>query len=893
MNEAQDPNKRNFYVGIDLGTTNSLMAWGTVNPRTNQIEPKIVPINMMIERGGMGKRELLPSYVYLKENSEPIVGEYAKYMIGRQTERVVKSIKSEMGTSKQFTFDDKNYQPAEISSLILTHLAQAAKSLFGFIPDDVVITVPASFDSDMRNDTIEAAQLAGFKITEDDGSPRNILLDEPRAALYDFINRQNKGEIPETLIDFSKPKLILVFDLGGGTLDVSLHRINLDADKQSVQIEDLAISRYTKVGGDNFDQLLADRFMDYYCEKIPPNLDDFQMNLLRRTFLQYAEQAKIDLSDQIENMKLMGHPDFSFVDTQIIQTPFENRVFDYELTLEEYEEVISPLLANDLSLDSVEDLDRIKFNENIIYPILDVLQKGKTKIGFMPKADGVLLNGGMTKLYSIHRRLEEFFGFPPIAAGDPDKAVARGATVYHYDLHRGIKPARILNDTIGIQVVGGIKHLVEAGTVLPLDPPKPIENLVVGEDGSFLELPFYLGSRKDTHPPNRKIARRQVKFQRPIKEGEPIFIQVKVDERGIMTLDGWPKANPDEKFTVTVISEGKPETQEPLPTAPETPGPKEKKPPVHENELNVNNTIQGLERHFDSYMKTYGLQKKPIMAKIKGIESAILQASNSVDFIQSLLMTIDYVNNFGKGRILILLGDLVDYCSGDDLLYDICDKAMSLSHPDQVEFKHPTVVKTVVRYAVEAIGKTGLSLAESHLIGLLNKSVTAPIRNSIIHSIGKISNSINAVQHLKPLIKSTSDADRIAVNWALGRIGSREKKESLPIETFDSIITILLDRLEREEHSDAKRNCIYALGEICDRRALSKEVVSEQKSAEVIRVLELFLTPQKISSLSGLGRLQQNEILQKFAQVSINMTKGIQLSQAEERNLLAIRTLLT
>lgn len=891
MNEPQNATRKNYYIGIDLGTTNSLMAWGTINPKTNQIDPKIVPIAMMIERGGRGKRELLPSYVYFKENSVPIVGEYAKYMIGRQTERVVKSIKSEMGTSKQSMIDGNGYHPAKISSLILTHMAESARAHFGYIPDDVVITVPASFDSDMRSATIEAAKLAGFKTTEDDGSPRNILLDEPRAALYDFINRQNKGEIPETLIDFSNPKLILVFDLGGGTLDVSLHHVFLDNEKQRVQVEDLAVSRYTRIGGDNFDQLLADRFMEDYSEKIPTDLDDFQLNLLRRTFLQYAEQAKIDLSDQIENMKLMGHSDLNQVETQIIQTPFENRVFDYQLTLEEYEDIIAPLLAYNLSLDSIDHLNSTKFNENIIYPILDVLQKGKIKLGSMPQVDGVLLNGGMTKFLSIQNRLEEFFGFRPIAAGDPDKAVARGATVYHYDLHRGIRHARILNDTIGIQIVSGVKHLVDAGTVLPLTSPKPYDNLVVNEDSSCLDLPFYLGSRKDTMPPNRKIALRQVQFQRPLRKGEPIFIQVKVDERGIMTLEGWPKANPSEKFTVTVISDAMPETQAPLDPAREPHRFKKKIPPVQENQLDVSSTMRALERLFSSYMAVYGLQQKQIMEKVKGIESAILKTSNTTDFIKSLLMKIEYVNNFGRGRILSLLGNLATKCSEDELLCDICEKAMSQSQPDRVGSKHPKVVDTIVRFAVEAIGNTELSFAESHLINLLNQPASEPIHNSIIHAIGKTSNSINAVQHLKPLIKSENDTDRIGANWALGRIGSREKDEPVPILTFDSIVSTLANQLREEDHNDAKRNCIYALGEICDRRNLSKDVISEKKSMNVIKALEPYLKPAQINSLSGLGKLKQNEILQRFAQVSINMIKGVQLSQEEESNLMTIRTL--
>ena len=109
--------------------------------------------------------------------------------------------------------------------------------------------------------------------------------------------------------------------------------------------------------------------------------------------------------------------------------------------------------------------------------------------------DAVLLNGGMTKFHTIQKRLETLFSLPPITAGDPDKAVARGAVVYHYDLHRGIKPARIVNDTINIEIDGDkVKPLVEAGTILPLPQPKPIPNLHVSENSRLLRLPFYLGS---------------------------------------------------------------------------------------------------------------------------------------------------------------------------------------------------------------------------------------------------------------------------------------------------------------------------------------------------------------------------------------------------------------
>lgn len=933
-----EPAHPNYYIGIDLGTTNSVMGWGTLNPQTNKLEPKVVEINMMIERGGMGKKELLPSCVYFKESSPPIVGEYAKTMIGRQTNRVVKSVKSEMGTPKQYEFDNNTYSAADISSQILTHLAASAKTLFGFMPQDVIITVPASFDSDMRAATVEAARLAGFRTHEDDGTPRNILLDEPRAALYDFINRQDKGEIPETLINFHIPKLILVFDLGGGTLDVSLHRVSYEHSEFRLNIEDLAVSRYTQIGGDDFDQKLADHFFAAYENRLPNNLDEFQMDLLKSNFREYAEQAKIDLSSEIETSKLMRHFDPDAVETMVMQTPFENQVFQYDLTLSEYEDIVEPLLANQLTLDSVAQLDSLPACDNIIYPILDVLRKAERKLGTMPQVDAVLLNGGMTKLHPIQKRLETFFGFPPITAGDADKAVARGAVVYHYDLHRGIKPARILNDTIGIEIAGGrVKPLVEAGTILPLSEPQPIEGLQVSDGAPSLRLPFYLGSRHDTKPPNRRILERNVRFRRPLLKNEPIYLQVQVDERGIMNVEGWPRANPNERFAVSVDStRSAGEEQEPVarsrpafeasnvqqpsfnaptytPTergapspppstaTPRSPSVVSTRPRVGASSfrpaapsegatLDVQYEIAEMKKNFSHYMRTYQMnRKKTIMDQVIRQRQKIAHATNAEEFIGPLLENIPYVNNYGKARVMVLLGDLASKTSDTDLLYDICDAGIALSNPDELGHKHPQVIKTVVRYAVEAIGKTGLPIAESHLINLITRDTPVAVRPNAVYSIGKCCHSVNALEHLKQLIEYGVAADRIAINWAFGKMGSREHEQPLPIAQLDSVIYILIDQLRGDVHKDVKRNGIYALGEICDRRDCANDPIAAEKTAEVIAVLEPYHLFRTDGSLTELANMQQERMLKRFAGVSLNMIRGVRLSAEQETSLLTIR----
>ena len=885
--------KSDYYLGIDLGTTNSVISWGSINRRREELDTQVIDINRMIEGGGMGKKELLPSYVYFAEGRSPIVGDYAKTMIGRQTGRIVKSVKSYMGTQEQFQFDGKIYDPAAISSIILKQLASAAQEI-NINPEKVVITVPASFDSDQRSATIEAGELAGFQVT---------LFDEPRAALYDFANRQEKGELPATLIDFDVPKLVLVFDLGGGTLDVSLHRVYYQPNQHELSIEDIAIGRYTQLGGDDFDKLLADHFLEAYSNRLPQDQNDYDMRLLESEFQVYAENAKIDLSGKVALEIQHGNDNWKPDDitTAIIQSPSvnQNQLFHYNLTLTEYEQIVEPLLASQLTLDSVDESDTAPFEDNIIYPILDVLRKAKNKleVDTCPKIDAVLLNGGMTRLHTIRKRLETFFGFRSITAGEPDKAVARGASVYHYRSEKGETLTRILNDTIGVELADGtVRPLVEAGTPLPLPEPKPIEGYTVDAGAYFLRLPFYLGSRLDTNPPNRKILERRIQLNRPFLKNEPIFLQVTVDERGILGVEGWPEANPDQKFTVEVNSaeqdtDASTESREQAEEA--TRIPKQESSP--EQSLNIKSELDFLRSKCSQYMKTFDKNRKNvIMDQITQQRARITRATNAAEFITPLIDSVNsfqdpHVNNFFNARTMILLGDLAPYCSDSDQPYDICEAAFTLGAPETLEYRHPRVINTVVRYAIEAIGKTGVPLAESHLIGFLNQDKVSSIRPNAIYSIGKCCYSVNAVKHLEPLIKSGTDADRIAVNWALGKIGSREKSTLLPIKDLKSTISSLLKQLESERHNHAQQHGIYALGEICDRRARDVEVVPDEIANNAIRLLNTFSKPPLGLSLSDLATLEQHGILRNLANVAIQMIKGDKLSPNQENSLLTIR----
>jgi len=287
----------------------------------------------------------------------------------------------------------------------------------------------------MRVATIRAAALAGLKISENDGNVRNILLDEAGAVLFDFLYRRNREEI----LDITEPKRILVFDLGGDSLDISYHNVLYNQNRTGVEIEDIVTSRYRQMGGDVFDDLLAERLLEKFRKKINiDTLSEKKRFILREKFNYIAEQLKVKLNTEINNRIFWGKSTEG-VSVDIFQNNvWQDKAFEYEISREEYEEIITPLLGEKFSLSQLnENFDKVDYDEtrNIIYPIMEVLNRAKKELKAKPGIDGVILTGGMTQVPAIRDRLTGFFERKLIYSGEPDKTVAKGATIYHYMLH--------------------------------------------------------------------------------------------------------------------------------------------------------------------------------------------------------------------------------------------------------------------------------------------------------------------------------------------------------------------------------------------------------------------------------------------------------------------------
>ncbi len=204
-------------IGIDLGTTNSVIAYTNVKPNGDVISNVVSvkrPVDMYNAAGGTSrlsteKKATLPSCVYYVEekNYAPIVGDFAKMQYSVRPHLVAKSIKSQMGKpyAEGLSPDVPDKTPAQISSQILKHLIKEASLALKTEIKDAIITVPANFDSAMCQATKEAAVIAGIKVKNDDGSDRPILLSEPNAVIYDLFNQIRNGEVPSTILDLSAP----------------------------------------------------------------------------------------------------------------------------------------------------------------------------------------------------------------------------------------------------------------------------------------------------------------------------------------------------------------------------------------------------------------------------------------------------------------------------------------------------------------------------------------------------------------------------------------------------------------------------------------------------------------------------------------------------------------
>jgi molecular chaperone DnaK len=453
-------------IGIDLGTTNSCVAF------MDGDEVVVIPN----AEGG----RTTPSVVGFTKNGERLVGESAKRQAITNPDRTIISIKRHMGTDYKVKIDDKQYTPQEISAMILQKLKADAEAYLGEPVTQAVITVPAYFNDSQRQATKDAGRIAGLEVLR--------IINEPTAAALAY--GLDKGE----------DQTILVFDLGGGTFDVSI----LELGDGLFEVK--ATSGDNHLGGDDFDQAIIDWLVEEFKKEHGIDLRNDRMAMQRLKMA--AEKAKKELSGML---------------TTTITEPF--------------------LAMDETGPKNLEvTLTRAKFEEltaDLVERTMGPTRQALKDAGLEPhQIDKVILVGGSTRIPAVQEAIKKLIGKEPSKGVNPDEVVAMGAAIQGGVLSGDVKDVVLLDVTplsLGIETLGGVfTKLIPRNTTIPTEKSQIFST--AADNQTVVDIHVLQGERPMAAD-NKTLGRFQLQDIPPAPRGVPqIEVTFKIDANGIVNV---------------------------------------------------------------------------------------------------------------------------------------------------------------------------------------------------------------------------------------------------------------------------------------------------------------------------------------------------------------------